>query len=203
MGERARNPKFVWQDAFSERGPKGTAGHVGLLMSLRDNGDGRGFWITQERLAALAGVSTRTVRNHLNTLVETGWIVVTQRGGNHGGKAHATTYRLAIPAPAQAEADFRVATCATDAQPEDSCILNRKPGVPQPETTFHPVDRDSVDPSPVDHSFPRGRASEGEESLTRFGRRTSFNRQASPWDEDEGEIPSPPKRPYRPAWSRD
>ncbi|MBF4162595.1 helix-turn-helix domain-containing protein [Nocardioides acrostichi] len=99
----ARNPKFVWQDAFIERGPSANAGYLGLVMSTYDNGDGKDFFVSQEQLANRTKLSERTVFTHLKALVHDGWVEVLEKGGRAGAYSKATTYRLRIPTGGLAE----------------------------------------------------------------------------------------------------
>jgi len=94
-----RNEKFVWESAFIRSDIKGSAGFIGLVMATFDNGDGKGFFISQADLAWFAGLDVRTVRSHLKRLTDAGWIRVVRRGGNQGGTARASSYELTIPYP--------------------------------------------------------------------------------------------------------
>lgn len=135
-----RNPKFEWQDAFAASGFTGNTGFIGLVMSLKDNGDGRNFFISYQRLSDITGLSVRTVQDHVGKLKEAGWVTVLHRGGNQGGTARATTYALTIPKQA-----------VSAGQPEDSAVQPADVE-PQPEASRHLVDQDSLDPSSIDPS---------------------------------------------------
>lgn len=92
-GQTGRNPKFVWQTEFESAGVKPTSGFVGFVMSNRDNGDGKGFWVSAETIAQVTGLSLRTVERAIAELLRTGWLTQISRGC----RGRASRYRLTIP----------------------------------------------------------------------------------------------------------
>lgn len=132
--KKSRNAKFVWQDAFITSGLTGNTGFIALLMATKDNGDGKGFFISANQIAEMTGLSERSIRTHITALRDAGWIEVTHRGGNQGGTARANRYKLTYPDAHQPEDPRR--------QPE--------PDRPLPEASNRLVDQYSLDQSLVD-----------------------------------------------------
>lgn len=98
----ARNPKFVWQDEFTLRGPKKPATfRVGMAMSNKDNGDGQGFFASAEELSKMTPYTLRPVKEAIKDLIETKWVIRTKKGGRFGDRNVASEYRLSIPAESQ------------------------------------------------------------------------------------------------------
>jgi hypothetical protein len=135
---KRRNSKFEWESAFIRSGHTGNTGFIGLLMATYDNGDGRGFFMSANQAEALTGLNEKTIRVHIGKLVETGWLKVTQRGGNQGGVARASRYELTIPAASQ---------------PGD-VIAQPGNAASQPDGSTQVVDQDTLDPLSLDQSSP-------------------------------------------------
>lgn len=94
-----RNLKFRWSDAFTAYGPKKPATfRVGVAMSNKDNGDGKGFFASAEELAGNTPYTLRPVKAAITELLDAGWIERTRKGGRAGdGVKWASEYRLSIP----------------------------------------------------------------------------------------------------------
>lgn len=104
----SRNPKFVWQDALTRahlKPPSHLA--VGLVMSLRDNGDGRGFYASVPHLANESGIGPDTVERAIARLRRDGWLKQVRKGGSNGSSTWASRYQLTIPPPATVEEEAR------------------------------------------------------------------------------------------------
>lgn len=132
-----RNPKFEWETAFIKSGLTGNTGFVGLLMSTLDNGDGRGFFVSAKTIESWSGLNERTARRHIDSLMESGWIVRTKKGGRRGDQALASTYQLVIPTEAN----------------RSSLTPQPVTEVPHPDGSARPLDQDSLDPPSLDLSL--------------------------------------------------
>lgn len=146
------NSKFAWERAFIRSKTTGNTGFVGLVLSTFDNGDGKGFFMSANKASQLTGLSERTCRRAITDLRHAGWLVATRRGGNQGGVARASTYRLQIPTAAQSTEGIP--------QPEDPR--------PQPEADDPVVDPvTSIDPlQPQAHSVDVSNLEDGDEVPT-------------------------------------
>jgi hypothetical protein len=136
------NAKFEWERAFIRSKITGNAGFIGLLMATFDNGDGRGFFVSADQMADLTGLHERTIRQQVKTLQQEGWITVTKRGGNQGGRARANHYALTYPGASQPE--------ESGSQPEESGSQPEDTRA-QPEPSARVLDHDSLDQFSLDH----------------------------------------------------
>lgn len=88
-----------WQAALlaTELKPP-TLKHVALTLSLHADWDtGENAHPGAPRLADETGLVERTIRSALATLVDSGWLKLSARGGRTGGKSVANVYSLLIP----------------------------------------------------------------------------------------------------------
>jgi hypothetical protein len=89
-------PVFEWLRALRGCGlPPAVVGVLAFLASYADP-DGRNAFPGEERLAADAGVTPRTVRRHLETARAAGWIARDET--RNRGRGLADRYRLTVPA---------------------------------------------------------------------------------------------------------
>jgi hypothetical protein len=99
--EKSEPPfKFTWQRALcSQECPLApTTKFVGLARSIYMDGDGTNCRPSAKRISEDTGLGVRTVKRADKTLADTGWLVVTQRGGSpRGGVRMATVCRAQIP----------------------------------------------------------------------------------------------------------
>ncbi len=105
---RVRQPfRFEWEQAL-RRDPDLSAEVTALLLMMATHADpdGSGIRISQQTLANEVRRSPRSVRRHLTTAVDLGWLVVEQRGHRlNDSQTVASTYRLKRPS-----ADVQVVT---------------------------------------------------------------------------------------------
>lgn len=70
---------------------------VALFLSRCANGDADIAWPSHKRIALETGMSERSVRNQLDILESSGWIVRDRGGLSVGGKQHVSKYILNLP----------------------------------------------------------------------------------------------------------
>lgn len=94
-----RNRKFEWQDRMLESSTlTSKARLMGLALSLKDNGNGNRWWMTDDAVMERTKLSRASVYRAREELVEAGWIKVTRQGGRaRDGTTWATEYRLTFP----------------------------------------------------------------------------------------------------------
>ena len=94
-----RNRKFVWQDRMTESSALDSkAVAVGLALSLKDNGNGTRWFMSDEELVRRTKLSASSVKRGRAQLVAEGWLEVVNKGGRSKiGTTWATEYRLRFP----------------------------------------------------------------------------------------------------------
>lgn len=97
----ALNAKIEWQHRFAKTAPNlsSNAKLVGLCLSLRDNGKGARWWMSDDDLRFETNLSESSIKRARKELVATGWIRVVRQGRRTGGRGYATEYELTIPEP--------------------------------------------------------------------------------------------------------
>ena len=78
--------KFGWQRRVNsaEGPPDHIARHLGLSVSIYMDGDGRGAFPSQDRLAVDTALTLNTVKKYLRRLAKAGWIKRTKRTDRRG-----------------------------------------------------------------------------------------------------------------------
>lgn len=94
-----RNRKFDWQDRMLESTTLTTKARLmGLVLSLKDNGNGNRWWMTDEALVTSTRLSRASVYRAREELVQAGWIKIVRQGGRaRDGSTWATEYQLTFP----------------------------------------------------------------------------------------------------------
>ena len=87
-------PLYTWRTAICTSGLDPTTRHVGLTLSLYMNERGGSAFPGALRLAGDTGLTERTVRDHLRSLVESGWLEILTPGG---GRKRANEYAARFP----------------------------------------------------------------------------------------------------------
>lgn len=90
-------PLFTWRSAISESTLPSTTRHVALALSLYMNERGGSAHPGAGRLAKETALNVATVREHLAKLVEDGWLVIAEQGGQRGEKRKANEYVAHVP----------------------------------------------------------------------------------------------------------
>lgn len=96
---KPRNSKFEWQDRMLESSTlTSKARLMGLALSLKDNGNGNRWWMTDDELTKRTNLSRASVYRAREELVEAGWIKIVRQGGRaRDGSTWATEYKLTLP----------------------------------------------------------------------------------------------------------
>ena len=90
--------RYAWERALLAMADlQPTTKLVGLALATYANGDGTKAHPGQERLATDCGISSRSIRTHLTTLRERGWIECTFSGSSMGRRAFSDEYSLVVP----------------------------------------------------------------------------------------------------------
>jgi hypothetical protein len=89
--ERRLSPLFSWRSSICDSDLEPTARHVALTLSLHMNERGGSAFPSAPTLARETGLHERTVRTHLNELVQLGWLARELRPGR------VSVYSAAIP----------------------------------------------------------------------------------------------------------
>lgn len=90
-------PLFSWRSAIADSDLPPTTRHVALALSTYMSERGDSAFPGAERLAHDTALHVSTVREKLGQLVETGWLVMLERGGTKGVKRHANVYQASVP----------------------------------------------------------------------------------------------------------
>ncbi|WP_176943972.1 hypothetical protein [Nocardioides szechwanensis] len=148
-------------------------------MANRDNGDGRGFYMTVRSLAEMAGSTESVAERAIGELRKAGWITQTRQG--RGGVA--SRYALTYPPRAEPVAQHPAPEVLESSEPE-----RQHPAPEVLESSQHPASGGQVDqllpyrpeePLPLPPPPPLSTRSHGGSGE---GRR-SFGRRAIPVDE--------------------
>lgn len=98
-----RPTRFEWERALRRSDLHHTTRLVLLVLGTYMDGDGSGARPSQDTLARGAGISERSVRDHLARALAGGWIDRPRRGGSRGSgsgrSGQSSEYRTAIPEP--------------------------------------------------------------------------------------------------------
>ncbi len=96
MGDSPLN-KFTWMEAL--RGADLTHAEYRVLLNLSTfaNGDLTNAFPGLPRLCESSRVSVPTAKKALRKLIEQGWIVLTEEGGNQHWKGKANVYSMTLP----------------------------------------------------------------------------------------------------------
>lgn len=86
-------PLLTWRAAICDSSLPPASRHVALALSLWMNERGGSAFPGALRLAHATGMSERSIREHLGTLVRSGWLDLAQRGG---GRTRANAYQARI-----------------------------------------------------------------------------------------------------------
>lgn len=132
-----------------------------VLLALATYGDRDGTRVTagQRRLGTDTGLSERTVRRHLDTAVQLGYLAQVSRGHRRwDGQGSATVYRLALPQPVTGDRysdDSTGQPCPVDGHSTGQRTpLNRSPAATQPVTGDRQPGSDQVNPPPPGRLYP-------------------------------------------------
>ncbi|WP_157519485.1 helix-turn-helix domain-containing protein [Modestobacter sp. Leaf380] len=90
--------RFEWERVFRRCRLPSTTKAVGFAMATYADGDGSRIYPGAARLAAVTGLSERSVRGALTNLRDLGLVHRTVKGGMRGTHAFADVYQLQIPA---------------------------------------------------------------------------------------------------------
>ena len=105
---------YVWKDLVaSDVGPRPTARHVALTLSLRMRPGHEVAWPSQETLSEMTGRCIKTVGNALAELTGSGWLSTSTRGRN-GKRGYYIRYYARFP---------------SELRPEDSTDLSEQESV--------------------------------------------------------------------------
>ncbi|NLE82382.1 MAG: helix-turn-helix domain-containing protein [Rhodococcus sp.] len=89
--------KFEWMEALRGADLSHAEYRVLLNLSTYANSDLTNAYPSRATLCADSGVSGPTAKKALRRLVEKGWLVLTEQGGNQHWKGKANVYSLSIP----------------------------------------------------------------------------------------------------------
>ncbi len=93
-------PLLTWRRAIAESDLPSTRKLVALALSLWMNERGASAYPGADTLAKDTSLSVRAVRDHLQGLVDDGWLELVEKGGLKGARRHANVYAATIaPTP--------------------------------------------------------------------------------------------------------
>lgn len=91
-------PLFTWRSAIAESDLPATTRHVLLTLSTYMNERGGSAYPGSARLAKDSGLHQSTVKDHLKSAADLGWIRILRKGGSpKEGQRMATEYAAAVP----------------------------------------------------------------------------------------------------------
>lgn len=99
MTESKILPLLTWRSSICDSDLPSTTRLVALALSLYMNERGGSAFPGADKLAKATGLTDRAVRDHLHKLVDTGWLVLVERGGVRGEVRRANHYRASTPEP--------------------------------------------------------------------------------------------------------
>lgn len=151
--ERTIAPLFTWRSAIAESDLAPTTRHVLLALSLYMNERGGSAYPGSARLARDTGLHQATVKGHLQTAVQTGWIEVIRQGGsNLGGRRLASEY--VARTPVDNGPDDRARRTTGGSVRDDRGSSTRRPGAQDAPITSLNTPMNSRDDSPLFDSGP-------------------------------------------------
>lgn len=159
-------PVLLWQRSLRRSGLSAPVLAVLFMLGTYADPDGRNAFPGEARLAADTGLSARTVRRHLDTARQAGWITRDETsGGRSRGRGLADRYMLTIPHRHVAEA-VTAAAPPTPAASAPTPVDNPPPPDTRDATTGQPCpvppvtsDRPPI-PVPTQRPVTRARAVE-------------------------------------------
>lgn len=130
-------PLLTWRTAIANSSLAPTSRHVALTLSLWMNEMGDSAFPGPAKLRDASGLSIRTVKEHLGSLVELGWLTITEKGGIKGEKRRANVYAATVPKTRATTAPVRQKTRAAKSPVQDTTTTRADERVP-PVQEVHP-----------------------------------------------------------------
>lgn len=92
------NERFRWEHAIRESDLPPSTRHVLLTMATYMDRDGMNCYPSQEELGRACGMTSRTVRRHVDAAIEAGWLLKIRQGRHVGrGASYTNVYQPWIP----------------------------------------------------------------------------------------------------------